>query len=301
MNPVDNPEIGIVVPVFNRAASVGVTLDSILGQTYRPINLVIVDNNSSDASRQTVEEWADAHSSNNFRVSVVTESKPGAAAARNRGLAELDAPYVMFFDSDDVMYPSLVVSAVDEFVKNPDLDLVYWRHVISGGKRSRFTRTDLLEYHLIHCLLNTSAYMARRSTFLNAGGWNESLHVWDDFELGLRVLLTNPKTRGIDRVLYEVTSHEDSISGISFSPKRGAWEKTLNVMEREISECHSPEKSRMLKMIEYRRAILAAHYDRETGDSTVTIPSSLPLRFAYRYTRLGGRGAWSILKLLSLV
>ena len=90
-------QITIIIPVYNRAEVVKATLDSVAMQLYRPIDVILVDNNSSDNTLEVLNEWKQAVESDDFRVKVLSESNPGATAARNRGLKEVTTPYTMFF------------------------------------------------------------------------------------------------------------------------------------------------------------------------------------------------------------
>lgn len=318
------PGAGIVVPVYNRSAQVCDTLDTIKAQTYRPIHLVAVDNASTDGTRGVLLEWKRRNETPDFRVTVAECPQRGAAAARNCGLELVDNEFVMFFDSDDTMRPDLVARAMATLRDNPGADAVYWRHVrttLGGGRRlSRFAaHGDLMEWHLIHALINTPSYMTRRSVFAripgeNDGpaaspGWNTELRLWDDYELGMRLLLQWNNPVGIDEVLYEVRSQEESITGTEFSSREGEWERVLDLMETAISASGRKETTRWLRMLDYRRAILAAHYRREGNRpgaerllaATLASPRlnarrRALLRFAYRYTAAGGRGAWSMIR-----
>ena len=98
--------ITIVVPVYNREYLLQRTLDSIACQSVAPAKIVLVDNASSDSSLEMMHRWAEKITS--CEVKVCVETKKGAAAARNRGLREVDSDFVMFFDSDDVMLPGHV-------------------------------------------------------------------------------------------------------------------------------------------------------------------------------------------------
>ena len=103
-------DITIIVPVYNRAHLVGATLDSIAAQTLRPIHLVLVDNNSQDNTLKVLLDFKKRHQSDDFKVTVLQETRRGAAAARNCGLQEATTEWVMFFDSDDIMAPDLLES-----------------------------------------------------------------------------------------------------------------------------------------------------------------------------------------------
>lgn len=305
--------VSVIVPVYNREDVVAATLESIKGQTYRPLHVVLVDNGSTDSSLSVLLKWREANDCENFRVTVVEEPTPGASAARNRGARETDADKLLFFDSDDIMYPSLIETAVSAFDANPGTDIVAWRHVrrnLDGSAAmSHAPGYSLIETQLIHTLLPTHAFMVRRGVFESSGGWDESLPVWNDYELGVRLLLVSTKIKFINEALYEVVSRRESITGTSFSSRAGEWEKSLCKIERSISGSDRTDKERLLRIVIYRRIILAAHYAKEgrqdlaeslktsaLSDSRLTKLQKQMLKLAFSYTARGGRGAWLLLR-----
>lgn len=311
--PVYIEEISVILPVRNREDIVVSALDSIKKQTYRPLHLILVDNNSTDATLDVLNAWKSRNEGEDFRVTVVEEAVPGACAARNRGAREAGSDKLMFFDSDDIMYPSLVETAVQAFVENPGTDIVVWRHVrrdLDGSTgKSHAPVHGFMETHLVHALLSTHSFMARRCVFEKAGWWNESLPAWNDYELGTRLLLATDRIVYVDKVLYEVVSTLDSITGTGFSSRAGDWERSLSAIERNIVCSARPDKERLLRIVAYRRIILAARYASEGSmdlahklkssvfsDGRLNTLHRLMFGFAYHYTARGLRGAWLLLR-----
>ena len=120
-------DITIIVPVYNRAHLVGATLDSIAAQTLRPIHLVLVDNNSQDNTLKVLLDFKKRHQSDDFKVTVLQETRRGAAAARNCGMQEATTEWVMFFDSDDIMAPDLLESYARAVEKHADAEIILTR------------------------------------------------------------------------------------------------------------------------------------------------------------------------------
>ncbi|MDE6536457.1 MAG: glycosyltransferase family 2 protein [Muribaculaceae bacterium] len=306
---ISNP-LSIVIPVRNREKLILRALDSVYNQTYRPIRLIVVDNDSTDATVPAVEKWKSAHESEDFSVKIVSETSPGAAAARNRGLLEVDTDYMLFFDSDDVMLPELAITVMEAFEKNKKLDLVYWRTAYINAKEEvipkRFAKLDLIRRHIYNGVLCTISYAIRTSFIKRIGGWDSSLKAWDDWELGLRILLNEPYMKGIFRVLVHIYPQTDSITGTDFHSKAGEWEKAIAAMEKDARELTSGSlQRRILSMLLYRKINLAALYSQENFSTlgrdlleTSLKSSGLSkwkkrlLRLIYTYTKNGGRGGY---------
>ena len=307
-------EIGVVVPARDRQELLSRALDSIKAQTWRPVHLVVVDNGSSDGTLAVARDWAAANAAPDFRVTVAEEPEAGACPARQRGLREVTAPYVAFFDSDDTMRPDLLATAMETFGRKPETDLVTWcaeLHFLDGTSRVTVSGGDPLDTHLIHGLLRTQGYAVRTELLRRVGGWRGNLPVWNDWELGVRLLCASPTIETLPECLADVYSQENSITGKRFSDKFGSWERSLDEVERLLGEVTLDRRDHYLRLVAYRRMILAAHYAREgRGDLALSLLKEalanpaltrmqrMFFRILYRYTAAGGRGAGRVAVLL---
>lgn len=310
-------EISIILPVYNRAKLVERTLDSIANQTYRPLHLIIVDNNSTDDSLKIIQKWSDAHQSPDFKIDVVTELKTGAPAARNKGLSIVEEEWTMFFDSDDLMSPNHVAKAMKCANEAKDADIIGWdvNMRLLDGKSvvKRFESSDLLFHGIMHGCMATQCYMARTSIFRRAGQWNEDVEVWNDIELATRLLSLPVEHRGTHGRLLtginvykingkptvEVICQQDSITGINYSAKGKERAYAIDCIEASLR----PE----LKWIaNLKRAILAGNFRKE-GEEAMAQDLMLQVKdasrwhrllynFAFRHTGKGRRGAARIVR-----
>jgi glycosyltransferase involved in cell wall biosynthesis len=299
--------IAIIIPVYNRAGVVRRTLDSVASQSYRPIHLVIVDNGSTDGTDRVVAEWTEANRSAELDVTIVNDPKRSASAARNRGFKEVKEPYVMFFDSDDVMLPGHVERAVNAFLADDTLDMVGWdiSHELADGRvlRLPFADRDMLMRHLFNCILSTQRYAMRSDLLRRAGGWNESVKVWNDLELGVRLLMLNPNAKRLgDEVTVLTRVSSDSLTRERLSENATEIEHSLDCCGETLRQHGISERA-----IELRRIIVAAIYSREGDergkklqrevlDRQPSLLTRIALRAAYHYTRLGGRGVHYLFK-----
>ena len=90
-----SPLVSVVIPTFNRAATIVRAVESVLQQTYRPLELIVVDDGSTDGTSEVLQAYGKA-------VVYVRQDNAGPAAARNRGIRESQGDMVAFLDSDDV-------------------------------------------------------------------------------------------------------------------------------------------------------------------------------------------------------
>ena len=94
-----NVVVSVIVPTRDRAGLIAETLDSIWRQTYRPIELIIVDDGSADNTRAVFEAWKKDHCGERFEARYVLQDRLSAGAARNRGASLATGSFVQFFDS----------------------------------------------------------------------------------------------------------------------------------------------------------------------------------------------------------
>lgn len=258
-------QLSIIIPIYNRAEVVKATLDSVAKQSLRPLDVILVDNNSTDNTLEILNEWKNNVETDDFHVTILTESKPGATAARNKGLNVVKTPYTMFFDSDDIMTPNHAQRAVDAFTANPDVDIVGWDisklQLNKSTTRYPFHAKNALYNHIFHATFATQRFAARTHLFFDAGAWNETLLGWNDYEFGVRLLLKNPRIKHLTGdISVFVIGQEESITGTKFSSKPQCWEIALDAVDKALD---NSEFQDMKKYVDVRRVILAGFYQRE--------------------------------------
>lgn len=300
-------KITIVIPVYNRADIVGRTLDSIAAQTARPLDIILVDNNSTDNTDRVLQQWKDRTESESLHIKILTEKQPGAAAARNCGLEAVGTEWVMFFDSDDTMSPVHVARALLVIADNPDADIVGWDvmfHELNGkSSLKRFHSSDCQWNSLMQGSMATLRWCARTALVRRAGGWNPQVRFWDDIELGARMLAINPKVVHVGKgTTVDVYESAECISRTTYLPTLPLMETALQSIEHTLpaDKRHWCELKRVIQAGNAAAENYAAA--RATLDAVIARTSSLRRRILWRavftYTRLGGRGAARIARLL---
>ncbi len=311
--------VSIVIPVYNRAQVVQRTLQSVLKQTHRPLQVILVDNCSTDNTLDVLNDFKAEHNAEDFSVEVVQEAHHTASAARNRGLEEAQGEWLVFFDSDDEMLPDLVTKYVEKIEQNPEkeVDMIgircTFRKANGDTCHTPFFTHDALANHILHSIFSTQRYAVKRSFFVSSGGWNKDIMAWDDWEIALRLVLRKPK---IDFITTEPLviihdSGENSITGTDFSHRHGEWEHVIDVMCNNVRKSSIDNAQRYLNLLDYRRVVLAAHYDREgapeyarelyaTAYGRLKQHFVLKLAIPWLYWRIkhGRRGSARIAKLL---
>lgn len=304
--------ITIVIPVKNRAHLIARCLDSIAAQTYRPVELIVVDNESTDSTVKIVEEWTEKNCDESLRLRLFSEKTPGASAARNCGLDATETEWVYFFDSDDMLLPHFLSDLMTAIGQNPGVDLIYWKVAVVDADNHAackiFSTRNHWKRQIYNSILSTQAFAVRTEFLRKAGGWNPDMIGWNDWELGVRLLLGDPKLLAIPKVMALIYPQKESITGTNFHSKHGVWEDSILACESAVKNSNQDEstKRRLLSMLNYRRVILAAHYRREGRDDLAHpllaeglkmesgIFRSQLLNLIYIYTSKGGRGAYRV-------
>lgn len=299
-------QLTIVIPVYNRARIVKATLDSIEAQTLRPLEVVIVDNNSTDGTAEVLTSWAERVRTDDFKVTVISEIKKGPGAARNAGLKAVTTPWTMFFDSDDLMTPDHCFRAMATVEQYPQSDIVGWDIVMpaaDGRRRYRpFVTRDMMRTNIFDSIFSTLHYMGRTDLFRRAGGWLESAEMGEDVELGHRILLLNPicvRMRGKGETV-EVTVSKSSLMHDGTNRLSRLFPAFEAIRE------NLPQQSRHLIDLKYiSEACGWAKNDPEQRSIVNQIISKQSLRrkilfrLFYIYGRAGGRGIGRIYRFFS--
>ncbi len=302
-----NAGVTIIVPVFNRADIVTRTLDSVAAQSYRPLRLIIVDNNSTDDTPAVVHDWAARNANRLLTIDVLNETLAGSAAARNAGLKQVRTEWTMFFDSDDTMDPEHVAYAMACAKNNPKAKIIGWpvrMHRLNGEiTTERFDSHDA-EFHCIqHGSMATQRYMARTELLLSVGGWRNDVMAWNDIELGIRLLRKLTSHHQIVSrqlpVTVDVIAQPESITGCDFSHNFREYEHALDCIEANIE--HGKKW-----IVDLKRAILAGLYAKEGNqEHSLRLMHNIKERnrrrraiykWACNYTALHGRGAATMLR-----
>ena len=184
-----SPLVSVVVPAYNAAWSLDETLASICAQTYRQIEVLVVDDGSTDATAEMVAAW----SQRDPRVRLITKPNGGVASARNLGMREARGTYVAPIDADDLWEPDNLehqVAALE--AAGPDASMAFARTVFidqqgrplpsavwcpweSQTDTPKPPETDFRGLLLRNSVANGSAAVFRRDRMLEAGGYDEGL------------------------------------------------------------------------------------------------------------------------------
>jgi glycosyltransferase involved in cell wall biosynthesis len=204
---VSEPLVSCIVPTYNGEAYLCEALDSILAQTYRPLEVIVADDGSTDATADIAERFG-------APVRVVRQANAGPAAARNLGVREASAAFVAFLDQDDLWHPDKLARQMGRFGARPELDL-------SVAHVQRFWSDDLraqqarLSGHRVSKPLPgyiTGTFVARRRVFDVVGPFDTRIRFADSMEWLLRAARNGVVSELLPDVLLRHRMHGRNLS-----------------------------------------------------------------------------------------
>jgi glycosyltransferase involved in cell wall biosynthesis len=194
----DKPLVSIVIPLFNKIDWIPQTINSVVNQTYKNWECIIIDDGSTDGSFELATSLAEKHPGT-WRI--VRQPNSGQSVARNRGLEISSGEYVALLDADDVWFPDKLSRQVEFLNSNKDVDLLFTSYVIfeeTLTKPFRYVRFKKAEKMILRWLqmlgfggLIESTGMIRRSFFEKQGFFDLNLSTSSGLDVSIRGLLNS--------------------------------------------------------------------------------------------------------------
>jgi len=231
-NLVFNPRVSVVIPTFNRASCIAKSINSVLCQTYRSIEIIICDDASIDDTLQVINSIKN-NSCFHIHVDVLPRNL-GVSAARNRAIFLAKGELIAFLDSDDYWKPDKIEKQVNFLDNNPDyigvgssFELFDGEKVISSFKPVKQIARDNELYELLcHCYITTSCFIVRKNSLILAGLFDLSLNISEDRDLWWRLPRLG-RIGFINEVLVTYRVHSKSISKLSISSTAKTYIPTI--------------------------------------------------------------------------
>lgn len=283
-------EVTIILPVYNRATYLARLFRSLEGVTYEALRVILVDNGSTDDSQLLCRQFAEQ---SHLKVDVIVEPRKGAARARNAGLKACQTEWCYFFDSDDEVSSDFLDEVVPIL---PGHDVVFMPTRMIVGEREvvrSYKDTLTPSYQILSSMLCTPSTLYRTEWLRGIGGWDDSLTVWDDWELGVRVLLARPRAVWYTRkAFHRLYVHDESITGPSMQHNLKGKVACLEQVRRQLKD------RRDLKALYLRTKIFEGYLRKEGYQEKIHVMDAPSLTcklcgaFLRLYVRCGGKGAW---------
>ena len=195
------PLVSILIPLYNAEKYLSECLDSVINQTYKNLEIIIVDDGSKDNSLAIAKDYEKRYK----HIKVYSQQNSGASAARNKAFSHAKGEYIQYIDADDLLHPDKIRLQIEKTAEIQKNTLFFGKCEYFYNDKLNILKRDLNIYHhndfyayefLNMMWLNAEAlpplsYLVHRSLIETAGGWNEELSNNDDGELFTRVILAS--------------------------------------------------------------------------------------------------------------
>lgn len=206
--------IDIIIPTFNRSNTLSRAIDSVLGQTYKDFNLIIVDDGSTDDTQNIVKPYLE-----NKNVHYLFQENKGVSAARNYGIQNSTNEWIAFLDSDDEWLSQKLEKQIQFHLLNPKINFIHsnenWiRNGVRVNAPKKFDKSNdrILERSLATCLISPSTVLMKRELGFQFKFFNEDMTICEDYDLWLKILLKEEVGFVPDYLINKYGGHEDQLS-----------------------------------------------------------------------------------------
>ncbi len=190
--------VSIIIPCYNNEKVIAETIDSALSQSYSSIEIIVVDDGSTDQSAKVVQDISSKHPDIIFH----SKENRGPSHTRNFGAQISKGEFLIFLDADDKLHPDYVKKCIAEYQRNPELNIVYSGAEFFGNKSGIWKLPDFepTSFLLNNCIPIFA--MLRRDVFFDVGKFDENMHFIEDWELWIRILKKYPGVYKIPETLF---------------------------------------------------------------------------------------------------
>lgn len=201
------PLVSVVIASYNQAKYLGYTIESVLNQTYGNVELIVIDDGSTDHTQEILSRYSG-------RLKPIWQPNSERGAARNRGLREAHGDFIAFLDADDLWMPEKLAREVRFLIEHPDIGVVYSDVLVmdgTGGIAGRLRKSSHLGWVtreiLISNFVSFSSHLMRRAVAIRAGGFPENRMISgsEDWVFWVRVsTLTQFAHLGVASSMYRI-------------------------------------------------------------------------------------------------
>ena len=225
------PLVSIIMPAYNAEKYILESIDSVIAQTYKSWELIVVDDGSVDSTSVVVRNFKDR------RVKLIEQINSGVSKARNSGIENAKGEYITFLDSDDLWEKYKLEVQVSYMLNNPSVILSYTDYVsfINDGERVKnkqlypFKIKSLKDRILVFNFIATLTVMVKSKILKDVGGFDIDLFGPEDWDLWIKI----SKMGGIGHIEKKLSLYREHEGGISKNKKR-QLEEEYKILLRHV-------------------------------------------------------------------
>ncbi len=226
--------VSVIIPTYNRRHVLSRAIDSVLNQSFKPFEVIVIDDGSTDGTSEYVSSVPE--------VTLIQIENQGVSFARNVGIKAARGKYIASLDSDDYWFKDKLLRQMEIVQQNPETKIIYTNEVwIRNGKRVNQCKIHqkyggwIFKKCLPLCLISPSSVMIERALLLNEGGYDESLPACEDYDLWLRLSSKYPVYFLDEPLIYKTGGHEDQLSRRHWGMDRFRVKALLRALTFDLS------------------------------------------------------------------
>ena len=270
-------KISVVIPTLNRINTLQRALDSVINQTYKPAEIIVVDNGSSDGTLKFLREQYP-------KITTLTENKVGVSSARNKGIKKSINQWIALLDSDDAWHPrklEVQTSMLDSALKEYSLihtDEVWFRNNkhINQMKKHKKQGGYIFERCLSLCCISPSSVLFKKNILDKVGLFDESLPVCEDYDLWLKICSSEEVLFAQDKLTYKYGGHKDQLSKSYWGMDRFRIKSIENII-RNFDLTNKQKKQAKKELIKKLKIIINGAFKR----NNLSIVNEFSTKFEY--------------------
>ena len=253
------PFFSVIIPTYNRAHVLSTAIDSVLNQEFKDFELIIVDDGSTDDTKQVINKYAQ-------RVKYLEQPNYGVSNARNNGIKLSSGKYIAFLDSDDYWHANKLQVQYDYIQLNPNTKLLHCDEIwIRNGKRVNPKKIhqkaggDQFIRSMELCCISPSAVIVKKEVLDEFSGFDENYTVCEDYDLWLKITHRYKVDYIDEKLITKNGGHCDQLSAKYKAMDFWRLKSLLTFLNKNMSEA---KKKALLHNIQTRIKILHKGYEK---------------------------------------
>ena len=262
------PSVTVILPTWNRAEWLKTAIDSVLKQTFRDFELIVVDDASTDSTAKILE-----HYYGKINTIIFTENL-GVSAARNEAISKSDSEWVAFLDSDDLWHPEKLQRQINQTKLRQGIpihftDEIWIRNGIRVNPKKKHQKQEgwIFQQSLALCLMAPSTVLLRRELLEVHGLFDERLPVCEDYDLWLRLCAHNPVALLNEKLMTRHGGHMDQLSQSDWGIDRYRVQSINKILKTEI--LRPEDQSAAIQMLQKKCRILIHGFKKRNNNKEI--------------------------------
>ncbi|MDY6804020.1 MAG: glycosyltransferase [Cyanobacteriota bacterium] len=238
------PKVSVIIPIYNGDRYIAEAIESVLNQTYTNYEIIVIDDGSTDKTRQVLEPYFDV-------IRYIYQENRGLSATRNRGIEIATGEFIALLDCDDIFLPYKLAEEIAIFQQQPSLALVQsgWCLIDENGKYiedvefwRKSPNLDLEDWLLWQATL-PSGMIFRRRWLLKIGGFNDKLRKMEDLDIVLRLALAGGRSAWLKKPAVCYRQHTTNLS----QDRPGYTRALEELLDNFFAKKNLPENARQIE------------------------------------------------------